>query len=51
MLRSVFDEWELAEWFACPNSWLGGQTPASQVVLDEQAVVEAARADRFVAAG
>ncbi len=50
-LRSVFDEWELAEWFACPNSWLGGQTPASQVARDEQAVVQAARADRFVAAG
>jgi hypothetical protein len=50
-LRSVFDEWELAEWFAHPNCCLDGQTPASQVVRDEQAVLQAARTDRFVAAG
>jgi hypothetical protein len=50
-LRSGFDEWELAEWFAQPNSWLDGQTPASQVACDEQAVLQAARTDRFVAAG
>jgi hypothetical protein len=50
-LRGVFDDWELAEWFAHPNSSLAGQTPASEVVCNEQAVLEAARVDRFVAAG
>ena len=49
-LRNVFDSCELAEWFACPSSWLGGQTPASKVALRGEAVLEAARADRFVAA-
>jgi hypothetical protein len=50
-LRGVFDEWELVEWFGQPNSWLNGQSPASAIGRNEQAVLEAARADRFVAAG
>ena len=50
-LRSVFDDLELAEWFAHPNSFLGGQTPAVEVLRNEQAVLEVARLDRFVAAG
>jgi hypothetical protein len=50
-LRGVFGDSELAEWFAHPNSWLEGQSPASAIARDEQAVLDAARADRFVAAG
>lgn len=50
-LRAVFDDWELAEWFAQPNSSLRGEVPATVVLHDERAVLEAARVDRFVAAG
>ena len=50
-LRGVFDAWELAEWFGLPNSSLAGQTPASEVLRSGRAVLEAARIDRFVAAG
>lgn len=50
-LRDVFDDWELTEWFASPNSWLDGVTPANALASDADAVVQAARADRFVAAG
>lgn len=41
-LRNVFDEWQLAEWFGHPNSWLSGQSPASAVGRDERIVLEAA---------
>lgn len=50
-LRSVFDDDELVEWFATPNAWLAGRSPASLVATDASAVEAAARADRFVAAG
>jgi hypothetical protein len=50
-LRDVFDAWELSEWFARPNSLLGGGVPASVVARDGRAVLQAARLDRFVAAG
>ena len=50
-LRPVFDDWELTEWFASPNTWLGGASPADALASDARAVVDAARADRFVAAG
>lgn len=50
-LRAVFDDVELAEWFARPNSGLDGRAPADAVAADERAVLEAARVDRFVAAG
>ena len=50
-LRGVFDDWELAEWFGLPNSSLAGKTPSSAVLRSGQLVLEAARIDRFVAAG
>ncbi len=50
-LRGVFDDWELTEWFATPNTWLGGVSPADAMASDAQAVWQAARADRFVAVG
>jgi hypothetical protein len=50
-LRGVFDEWELAQWFAYPNSLLDGQLPANAVAGNEHGVLEAARIDRFIAAG
>lgn len=50
-LRSAYDDWELASWFARPNPWLGGRTPAESLTAEPAAVLDAARADRFVAKG
>ncbi len=50
-LGTVFDDWELALWFAQPNSWLHGRAPADAVAASPSEVVAAARADRFVARG
>lgn len=48
MLRCVYDDWELAEWFARPNSLLAGGSPATRITSDPCAVKEAARLDRFI---
>jgi hypothetical protein len=50
-LRGAFDEQEIVSWFASPNSWLGGKRPAELVARKQGCVVQAARADRFIAAG
>lgn len=50
-LATVFDRWTLAAWFAQPNSWLKGFRPVDLLASNLPAVVAAARADRFVAAG
>ena len=50
-LSSVFDEWMLSAWFAQPTSWLKGRKPVDLIASNFQAVFEAARADRYVAAG
>lgn len=50
-LSPVFDPWELASWFAQPNAWLGDRTPAAMLGLDLQVVLNASRADRFIAKG
>ena len=50
-LRDAFDDMELAEWFARPNSWLQGGTPARRFEDDLSGVLQAARADRFIALG
>jgi hypothetical protein len=50
-LTSVYDAWELANWFAQANAWLADHTPAETLVLDPTAVLHAARADRFIVAG
>ena len=50
-LAPVYDEWDLALWFAEPNTWLDGAVPAELVARRPAAVLEAARADRFVARG
>ena len=52
-LAGVFDPWETAHWFASPCLALRGRTPANAVAgaaaSDAQAVLQAARYDRFVA--
>ena len=50
-LNSEFDDWHAALWFTQPNVWLQGVKPVDLKNTDLQAVLEAARADRFVAAG
>ena len=50
-LTPIFDPWELAHWFAQPNPWLADCTPVDTLRLDPAAVLQAARADHFIAAG
>jgi hypothetical protein len=50
-LRDVFDNWELALWFAAPNAWLDDAAPVTLMTHDALAVLQAARTDRFVACG
>lgn len=47
----AFDDWELAAWFALPNAWLGDAAPLDVLALDLDAVLQTARADRFIARG
>ncbi|WP_296443716.1 hypothetical protein [Rhodoferax sp. UBA5149] len=50
-LTSVYGPWELANWFAQPNPWLVDRTPADMLGSDLPAVLNASRADRFIANG
>ena len=50
-LVDVFDDWNLALWFAQPNAWLDDHAPVEIVNVDARAVLDAARADRYVASG
>ena len=50
-LQPVFDDWGLAAWFLEPNSWLHTKRPLDLLDSDLAGVLEAARADRFIAAG
>lgn len=50
-LRGVYDGWELSMWFAEPHAWLDGRRPLDVIDDDVDALVEAARVDRFVACG
>ena len=50
-LRPVFDDSEIAAWFAQPNSWIGHAVPIDTCEWNFFEVLQAARADRFVAHG
>jgi hypothetical protein len=50
-LTDVFDDWELALWFARGNSSLGGAAPADRLATHPEDVLQAARTDRFIATG
>ena len=50
-LSGAFDDWDLATWFARPNSLLHGAAPVDLIATDPAAVLQAAREDRFVALG
>jgi Protein of unknown function (DUF2384) len=50
-LAAVLDNWTLAQWFTEPNAWLKGRRPVDMVDRQFSDVLNAARADRFVATG
>jgi hypothetical protein len=50
-LADDLDDWEVATWFARPNTWLSGRRPADLMDADLPAVLSAARTDRFVSVG
>lgn len=47
-LVDTLDDWDLAFWFAHPNSWLDDRLPVEVIETDAAAVLQAARADRYV---
>lgn len=50
-LSTTFDGWALVEWFTQPNDWLAGRLPVDMIDSDLPVVLDAARADRFIANG
>lgn len=50
-LWPAFDAWGIAGWFVQPNAWLQGRMPVEAVGTELAEVIQAARTDRFVAAG
>lgn len=50
-LADALDQWNLALWFARPNAWLNGRSPANSINDNLPSVVDAARASRFVVNG
>jgi hypothetical protein len=50
-LGNGFEGWTCAAWFARPNSWLSHRAPVDLVATHLDEVLEAARADRFIAVG
>jgi hypothetical protein len=51
VLDDTFDDAEIAAWFATASVWIGGRAPAAALATDTVAVLDAARADRFIARG
>jgi hypothetical protein len=50
-LSDTFDAWDLALWFAQANEWLHGRAPVTLIEHAPRWVLEAARADRYIARG
>jgi hypothetical protein len=50
-LAPSHDPWELATWFVTPSSWLEHVRPIDLLEMAPARVLEAARADRYVANG
>lgn len=50
-LAGIYDDWDLANWFAQPNPWLADRAPADMLAVAAPQVLNAARAERFVEAG
>lgn len=50
-LNGALDAWDIAAWFVQPNLWLRGATPVDVIAREPQAVIEAARVDRYIVRG
>ena len=50
-LTQIYDSWEVATWFSVPNPWLAQRAPVDTLRRDHDAVLEAARAERFALSG
>ena len=50
-LNAVYDPWDSAGWFAEPNPWIAHRAPVDALLTDLPGVLQAARADRFIANG
>ncbi|MDM0033453.1 hypothetical protein QTI33_15060 [Variovorax sp. J22P271] len=50
-LSGAFDGWAAAHWLVAANAWLGECTPLELLGTHLEAVLDAARADSFVARG
>lgn len=48
-LSCIYGPWDLAFWFSQPNPWLADRAPADALISDLATVLQAARADRFIA--
>ena len=48
-LAGVFDNGEIAQLFVHPNSGLSNERPLGLLAMNDAAVIEAARADRYIA--
>ncbi|MBT3067489.1 hypothetical protein [Rhodoferax sp. U11-2br] len=47
-LVGLYDDWQVASWFARPNRWLQDALPADQMATAAADVIAAARAERFL---
>ena len=47
----AMDDWEIANWFSLPNPWLADCIPADKLAAAAPDVLNAARAERYVAQG
>ncbi len=50
-LNPVYTPWQLGNWWARPNRWLGGESPADAICTDAQGVLRAACAERLELSG
>jgi hypothetical protein len=50
-LQPAFNGWDCTRWFVEPNGWLNYRRPLDVLGAEPDVVTEAARADRYVAAG
>jgi len=50
-LSSVHEPWEMANWFASPNHWLGDRIPVDMLLTDLPSVLRAAKVDQYIANG
>jgi len=46
VLAGVYDNWQVANWFALPNHWLADSTPADRLSRAPDEVLTAARAEQ-----